>query len=301
MPTGLRAGVLALALSSAPVAARGADTERPQVMILGTYHLANSTRNVVKHEQRDVLAPDRQREVSAVVAGLARFRPTRIALEIEPDRQVEIDRSYHDYLQGRRPLGARETEQLGFRLGKLMNVDQFCLIDYQNSYNYAAVVEFLRKRGPPGALKRLEAENAAAAAAGAERDRKYSVAELLARGNSDPVVRAMHWSELFTIDAWDEQETPGPDLMASWYERNIRMFARIRQCIRRRDDRLLVIVGWGHVKLLRDLVRDSADLSFVGPLGYLPERPPQEQLPERERTELFRTLSPSVPLPRPGD
>jgi hypothetical protein len=278
---------LAVALICLPLALH-ADGRTPQVMILGTYHMANSNRNVVKNAMRDTLAPDRQREIAKVVETLARFRPTIIALEVEPERAAEIQASYREFVDGRRQLTAKETEQLGFRLGKAAGLKSFCLFDYQNAYNYPAVVAFLRKNRGQEALARLEADNARAGVAAAERDRKFSVAQQLAWGNSDPVLRAMHWSELFMIDAADERESPGPALLALWYERNLRMFSRMRGCITKPDDRLLVIVGWGHAKILRDLVRDSVDLTFVSPLPYLPEPPPPVNLPAGERIGLFK-------------
>ena len=278
---------LAVALTCLPLALH-ADASTSQVMILGTYHMANSNRNVIKSAMRDTLAPDRQREIAKVVETLARFRPTIIALEVEPEHAAEVDGSYHEFLEGRHQPTAKETEQLGFRLGKAVGLKSFCPFDYQNAYNYPAVVAFLRKNGRQDAFARLEADNARAGVAAAERDKSFSVAQQLARGNSDPVLRAMHWSELFMIDAADERESPGPALLALWYERNLRMFSRMRGCITKPNDRLLVIVGWGHAKILRDLVRDSVDLTFVSPLPYLPEPPPPVNLPAGERIGLFK-------------
>ena len=65
--------------------------ERPALMVLATAHLANNDADVLRTEVDDVLSPARQAEIEAVVEALARWRPTRIAVEIDAADQARLD------------------------------------------------------------------------------------------------------------------------------------------------------------------------------------------------------------------
>ena len=64
--------------------------------------------------------------------------------------------------------------------------------------------------------------------------------------------------------------TPGADLLAAWYERNIRIFANLHRMGLAPEDRVFVIYGAGHVPILRQLVADSPYFCVEDPLEYLP-------------------------------
>jgi hypothetical protein len=51
----------------------------------------------------------------------------------------------------------------------------------------------------------------------------------------------------------------GPDLLASWYQRNIRIYNNIAAIIESPNERVLVIYGAGHLGWLRqDVANDPA-------------------------------------------
>src|SRR5436190_19148253 len=52
-----------------------------QVMLLGAHHFDNPGRDVVKQQVDDVLAPERQKEIVALVEKLAHWHPDQIAVE----------------------------------------------------------------------------------------------------------------------------------------------------------------------------------------------------------------------------
>lgn len=264
---------------------------KPQVMILGTYHMHNPKADVFKHEIRDTLSPERQKEILALVASLKRFRPTRIAVESDP-RTSKRHEEFAAYVAGKRLLTANEIEQLGFRIAKDLGHPDLCLFDHQGPYPFPAVQEWLKKQGVDTDAGREQRQRRAEQA-----DRQFTVGQKLAMANSDEDLRLAHWRELKHIDAGEPVDGPGPNLVAAWYERNLRMFARLRACPRSDEERLLVIVGAGHAKLLRDFVRDSPDLDLVSPLGYLPPRPRTE----RDPPSVFRAYPPHAPTATAGN
>ncbi|CAN5736884.1 hypothetical protein BH23GEM8_BH23GEM8_22270 [soil metagenome] len=61
----------------------------------------------------------------------------------------------------------------------------------------------------------------------------------------------------------------GADLVSRWYERNIRIFANLKQ-ITVPGDRILILVGSGHAPILRELISQDPTLVLVDPLEFLP-------------------------------
>lgn len=69
-------------------------------------------------------------------------------------------------------------------------------------------------------------------------------------------------------DVGQGEESVGIDFVASWYKRNLHIFSNLKH-ICNEDDRILVLYGAGHLKLLRDFINDSLDLDYVEALDYL--------------------------------
>lgn len=65
--------------------------QRPQMLILGVPHFAHRGADVINTEVPDVLEPQRQQQVEALVLALAKFRPTRIVLEWSIAKQDELE------------------------------------------------------------------------------------------------------------------------------------------------------------------------------------------------------------------
>jgi len=61
----------------------------------------------------------------------------------------------------------------------------------------------------------------------------------------------------------------GAELVSTWYERNIHIFANLQR-ISEPGDRILVIFGAGHAPILRELVESDPEMTFVAAGPYLP-------------------------------
>src|SRR3546814_5205238 len=66
--------------------------QRPELLILGSPHLANNNRDIANVHVEDVTTPAHQREIETLVDALARFRPTRIAIEWPSSDQAGLDK-----------------------------------------------------------------------------------------------------------------------------------------------------------------------------------------------------------------
>jgi hypothetical protein len=65
-----------------------------------------------------------------------------------------------------------------------------------------------------------------------------------------------------------DKEYPGVDLLADWYERNLKIFSNITRITESQDDRILVIIGGNHVKLLQQFIEDSGEYNLERAVRY---------------------------------
>jgi len=80
----------------------------------------------------------------------------------------------------------------------------------------------------------------------------HTVLENLVYTNSDARA-AKDMSMYFELARYgDPYDYAGPDLLAAWYQRNIRIYHNIVKLIESPSERILVIYGSGHLPWLRD-------------------------------------------------
>ncbi len=255
-----------------PPAACAPDDPRIEVLLLGSYHMANPGADVFNVEADDVLAPARQREIVDLVDRLAAFRPTRVAVEsIWGDTTVPA--RYRAWRTGERELTRNESEQIGYRLAGRMDLSGVDPIDIRGSFPFGPVQEMAAS---DSTLSHYLEEGMAAGQASVETDARWlasgTIGETLHRMNSPEGIHYSHEPYLkYLLPVVNAAATPGADLLAAWYERNIRIFANLHRMGLGPDDRVFVIYGAGHVPILRQLVADSPYFCVEDPLEYLPE------------------------------
>ncbi|MEZ4588636.1 MAG: DUF5694 domain-containing protein [Gemmatimonadales bacterium] len=270
---GRRWGALGLALvaglTAPPVASAQAPSEA-EVLVLGTYHFANPGRDVVKLEVADVLGADKQAEIGRVVEALTRFRPTKIVVERTPARAAELDSLYRAYRSGRHTLSRNEIQQLGFRIAAGLGHERLYPADHPGEFPFDALMAYAQAHDT--AFVRFVGEELARIGAEANRLQSELTIGGILRAMNDPADLARgHGLYLRFARVGAGDGFVGADLVAKWYERNIRIFANLRRATEP-GDRVLVIFGAGHAPILRELVAADPGLTLVDPLEFLPAR-----------------------------
>lgn len=88
------------------------DTSPAEVLPLGTPHLANPGRDLINVRPGDMLAPHRQHELEDLASRLSAFVPTKLCVELTPDRQDRLDELFADYLSGKGEVQPDEIYQI---------------------------------------------------------------------------------------------------------------------------------------------------------------------------------------------
>lgn len=276
MPVFSRLSALVAALSltlgfANPVAAQTAastDSAPAQILVLGVFHFATPNADYARFQGIDVLTPTRQREIEAVVAALARFAPTRIAVERPATEADSLNADYSQYLAGRFDLARNEVHQLGFRLAARLHQRRVYPIDVPSGLAIDSVLAYAHIHDTAYA-GRFQRTIASVVQQLDRMQREESIPANLRFLNDSTTLRGAlaPYMDMATVGAGDTYV--GARVVSQWYERNLRIFAHVATLAQPRD-RILLIIGQGHVPILRHLVRSHPGMRLVDAALYLP-------------------------------
>ena len=240
---------------------------KPQVMILGTFHFFEP----YAEEQLKIKSPARQGQIEDVVARISAFKPTKIAIELEPRYQSLVDKRLPQYLNGgtlyaQPPERLNERNELGFRMAKACGISKLYAIDYMNIWWLGFAHRWAKKKQPRLFAELTNLLNEGRQWGGDLTDK--TIAEILAVMNGEEVIRLLHAPYMISNQIGAYKNYIGTACVTTWYKRNLRIFANL-QGICETGDRILVIYGAGHLAILNGLVRDYSQMEFVSPLPYL--------------------------------
>jgi hypothetical protein len=270
-------GCLALLLSSSAVYAQLGIVDRdarikPTLIILGTYHMGTPGNNVVNGKVDDVSSPERQKQMVQLVAKLKQFNPTKVVVECDLEDGPKTNGLYDKYLSGSYQLSKNETNQIGFRLAKELSHKKVYCVDWSdfwddpaiNLWKYAAKdaeLDSFRKGVELNLKKEVEAEH--------EKLFTLSVIDQLIFLNQPKRIEQAHEVYFDYMRIGRGKEYIGANYVSWWYRRNLTILDNIIRITDSPQDRILVIYGAGHLKLLTQFARESGFYNVESPLRYL--------------------------------
>ncbi|MDZ7757391.1 DUF5694 domain-containing protein [Rhodohalobacter sp.] len=245
---------------------------KPTLVILGTYHMATTSSNVINIDVDDVTSPERQRQMLELIDKLKTFKPTKIALECDYKNQSKIVEQYNDYLSGNFELTRSEVHQIGYRLAKESGHKKVFCIDWgifpeDPLYNY----ESYSRQHPRlnEYLNNLYEDNEDIAKNSAEKITSRTITENLMARNEPVANKKSHQGYFKFLRIGKEDEYVGANYLSWWYERNLKILTNIIRFTESPDDRILVVYGAGHNYLLNQFAKESGFYEVESPLKYL--------------------------------
>lgn len=267
------------------------EPDQVRVMLLGLYHMDNPGLDAVNVQADDVLADERQAELRDLADRLEPWSPDRVAVERPYDGAAELNTVYEEYRAGDRAYDREEafdsthprrdepvTEcrsevvQVGFRLADRLGHDRVYPVDYPMTLGDDEDAEELQERG-------------------FEPDRKVPVDSVDLESHQQEVDERLATSTIIEYLRWLNRESQlrlnddaffdeyvrmgegdnfaGPRAIAIWYDRNLRMMHNVWRAIESGGERVLLVVGSGHVHVLRRLFDLSPMFCPASPLPYL--------------------------------
>lgn len=86
-------------------------------MLLGTFHFEGSS-DIVQIKSGQLTSDKKQQEIADVVEKITKFKPTKVAVEIEKKYNDKLNKNYLDFLNDSFTLTLNEVHQLGFRISQ---------------------------------------------------------------------------------------------------------------------------------------------------------------------------------------
>ena len=245
----MRSMILCLVAATAIGQSAAAQAKHAEVMVLGVYHMANPGHDIFNMQADDVLAPKRQQEIAELAAVLEKFKPTKIA--VEHDSQEKLNARYAKYLAGTYALTANETDQIGLRLAKELGHTAIYAVDADGDFPFQRVVNFAKASGQSARLEAMMGEIGKMVKAEDEYLKSHTVLQMLLSMNSDAKVAQDVGFYYLEAHYGEPGDYAGPDLLAEWYRRNVRIYNNVTKLVTSPEDRILVIFGAGHLGWLR--------------------------------------------------
>ena len=246
--------VFLLLMAAAPLPAQSIpakeEARRAQVLVLGVYHMSNPGHDIFNMQADDVLSTKRQQEIERLTSVLKKFQPTKIAVEAAYGEDV-VPKRYADYVGGTHALTRNETEQVGFRLAKEMGHKTIYGVDVDGDFPFQRLIDYAKATGQSAKLEAMMGEIGEMVKAQNQYLKAHTVLETLAYMNSDQKVAEDIGFYYLQAHYGEPGDYAGPDLLAEWYRRNVRIFNNIAKLAATPEDRILVIYGAGHLGWLR--------------------------------------------------
>ncbi len=231
-----------------------------EIILVGTFHYPG---------RFDIFSDDVQNQIDAFTARLASFYPNKIAVEFPYIMQNELDKLYKlsdKYSFGENIVysnierygsispfkSENEIVQIGFRLGKKLNHDKIYGIDEDIELSeelYGKIAPYIDMDSYFAEVQKMT-ENA------------QNIMEAYALHNSDEYIRLDH-SIYLDMNKINLGKYEGSQLVLQWYERNLKIFSNL-QNICEKGDRVLVLIGSSHLKILKELITASNELELGG-------------------------------------
>jgi hypothetical protein len=263
------AGLLAI-LAALPLTAQAAPEARPSILVLGTVHFGGSTSDLFSPSVPDILSEKRQRELAGMIAALKRFQPTKIAIESTPERIGKVNGEYQAYLKGEYQLKADEIDQIAYRLARELGHKQLYAADTQLDMDFDGIMAAAAKNGQQPLMDRaMELGKSAVTEIGQKRD-AGTLGGFFRWLNSPEALMANHRPYLYMAQIGTAADPKGVDVLAGWYKRNLLIYGNLVRLIDSPNERILLLIGQGHAKLLSEYIAESPNLRLADPLQYLP-------------------------------
>lgn len=243
-----------------------------EILLLGTFHFLESPLNFY--------SADIQSQLEALTQKLKRFKPDAIALEASAKSQKTIDKSYHkfslydlsncDFMKSN-TLGSikmfgsvypitynNESVQIGFRLGKLLDLPQVYAIDDDTDFDMSV----MDNKNARLESAKIDFQTDISA------NQPQSIIELYRYYNSSTWSKLSHNVYIQANSINTNGTYDGSLMVTKWYERNLKIFSNI-QNLSVNSKKLFILYGAGHLQILSELIKSDSNLKLVDVNEYL--------------------------------
>jgi len=155
-------------------------------------------------------------------------------------------------------LSGDEVDQVAFRLAKELALQTVYPVDEQGDFPYERLLNWAVANSRKAQFDAMQASMGARVKDENDFLLSHTALQMFEYINSDSMVSSDVASYFAFVPYGDPDDYAGSDLIASWYQRNIRIYHNIVALIGSPNDRILVIFGAGHLGWLRQDAANDA-------------------------------------------
>ncbi len=237
--------------------------------------MSNPGLDAANVESDNVKTEKRQAEIEALVNAILEFKPTKIAIESSYGN-TKMQERYTSYIKNPDPLTVPPDEiyQLAFRIAQKMGHKSIYPIDHQLNISPSSMDSLMMK--DPSKAQYIQG------AIGTIQDSlnywtenilmKKTIGDFLVFMNTNKMIEGNYALYLdFLKELYGEDNYAGAEMLSLWHQRNLMIFQNLTRIadFDNSDERILILFGQGHSKILRDLVQDANYFDYVDVLDYI--------------------------------
>lgn len=208
-----------------------------EIILVGTFHLEQAA---------DIIAR-KEAEINELVEHLSRFKPTKIALEWEAEKDPELNELYSEC---RWNDSMDEIQQIGFRLARQAGHDKVYAVNWEGGITEGDMVALNTtiQDSYPDIVRTLQRVGECSPEVSPDIPLMTSYKDL----NDAKNVNEMENMYLSFIVVKKGENQIGYDFLRKWNERELMIFKNVID-VCKDGDRLLLLVGGDHVWMLKSL------------------------------------------------
>jgi len=247
----------------------------PKILLVGSWHFNYPGLDAHKAEEKDkvnIYSDKRQKELKELLDYISKFKPTKILVESGVNTGY-LKYNYNEYINGKARLYASERSQIGMRLVNRFNLDTIYGVDA-----WSLLLDLNRKRDtlqPKRYTDKIldrhyfggDDEISKKYTQFYNYQNKMNVKKTLLESfkymNSEKVLNR-GFGAYISGGQFESENYEGPDALSMfWMNRNLRIFKKIKDIKYKKNDRILVIFGAGHISILHWLFKCSPEFELI--------------------------------------
>lgn len=253
--------------------------QKKQVLLIGTFHFNNPNADAIKTEAFDVTTAGVQKELEQLATCIKDFAPSKIFVEWDYDQQQRLDslyglyqqNKYEDYVQktytGKRHhalYAQNEIFQLGFRAAKKAGLPSLSAIDYEMPMPFDTVMNAIKIAKQDDVAAEIDSFIATQGAKENLKRKTMGLTDMILDLNT---AASRHTNSGFYIKtlnrAGKTDNFGGAYSVSEWYKRNLYMFALMQKQVQNTDQRTVMILGAGHVAMIKKFIEEEGIYEVV--------------------------------------
>ena len=256
--------------------------ERSELLILGTFHFKDPGLDSYRPQHDvNILSQEKQQELSEVIQLLQRFNPTKIAVEYPKARQPQLDSIYSAYQKGRLKDQADEVFQIAMRLAHVLGHPKIYAVDVRGKDYFSDMSDqqweqketYFASNVPETLSLHASMIDSLYNALYQHDDflkTQISLLDFYLYINHESRITRGHGNYMNGGFRWGEgNDYFGPDASTRWYNRNLRIFHNLTSINNPGQDRVFLLMGAGHLPILKFLAETSPDFNKVELSDYV--------------------------------